>query len=60
MLLNFWSESIPKCPKCGTDRIGRAHRIGGWDRLYSLANVYPYRCRQTQCKQRFRRIGRSM
>ena len=60
MLLNAHSKTTLKCPKCGTDRICRAHRIGGWDKLISLVNLYPYRCRQHHCKLRFHRLGRSI
>jgi hypothetical protein len=47
-----------KCPECGTEKIGRAHRVGGWDSLLSAVNIYPYRCRIYGCKARFHRLGR--
>ena len=49
-----------KCPKCGTYKIGRAHRADRLDLVLSAVNVYPYRCRQFPCKKRFYRFGRSM
>ncbi|AFY91347.1 hypothetical protein Cha6605_0039 [Chamaesiphon minutus PCC 6605] len=58
MVINNLSASAQKCPKCGTDRVGRAHR-NKFDRLLSLINIYPYRCRQLACKSRFYRFGRS-
>jgi predicted RNA-binding Zn-ribbon protein involved in translation (DUF1610 family) len=47
-----------ECPECGTDKIGRAHRVGARDNLLSAINIYPYRCRIYGCKARFYRTGR--
>jgi hypothetical protein len=58
MMFKDRSELTQKCPKCDSDRVGRAHRIGLLDRVLSLVNVYPYRCRKYSCKNRFHSFGR--
>ena len=42
------------CPRCGSGVIARTHRQGFFERLMSVAYVYPFRC-QT-CHRRFRRF----
>ncbi|WP_310426237.1 hypothetical protein [Chamaesiphon sp. VAR_48_metabat_135_sub] len=48
-----------KCPKCGSLHTARSQRIDLDDRLLSLINIYPYRCQQHTCKQRFTSFGRN-
>lgn len=45
---------VPACPECGSDRVGRTHRQGFYERLMSAAYVYPFRCQL--CQRRFRRF----
>jgi hypothetical protein len=66
MLVSFMKLStkdlnkvVRKCPKCDTSEICRAHRVDRWDRVLSLVNVYPYRCRKYYCKNRFHLFGRN-
>ena len=54
------SATTHKCPRCGNLQVSRAHRANSWDRVLSLVNIYPYRCRQHHCKTRFHRFGRSI
>ncbi|WP_373538820.1 hypothetical protein [Chamaesiphon sp.] len=49
-----------ECPRCSHSQVCRAHRVGGWDRVLSMLNIYPYRCRQYFCKNRFYRFGKSI
>ena len=44
----------PACPRCGSGLVGRTHRQGLYERLMSVAYIYPFRC-QT-CHRRFRRF----
>jgi hypothetical protein len=44
----------PACPKCGSGLVGRTHRKGLYERLASVAYVYPFRCQV--CHRRFRRF----
>jgi predicted RNA-binding Zn-ribbon protein involved in translation (DUF1610 family) len=44
------------CPKCGSDEILRSQRRG-LDKLLSIANLYPYRCRNYNCETRFYSFG---
>jgi PilZ domain-containing protein len=44
----------PACPSCGSGLVGRTHRKGIYERLASLAYVYPFRCQA--CQRRFRRF----
>jgi hypothetical protein len=53
------TKDIRKCPKCDAHKVGRAHRFNKLDRLLSIVNVYPYRCRQFPCKFRFYLLGRN-
>ena len=41
----------PVCPKCSSDYVKRAHRVGP-ERLISLFYIYPFRCQP--CGHRFR------
>jgi ssDNA-binding Zn-finger/Zn-ribbon topoisomerase 1 len=59
ILTNNRSKTTYTCPKCDTQKVGRAHRFGRLDGFISLLNIYPYRCRQCPCKVRFYRFGRN-
>jgi hypothetical protein len=53
------TTNIRVCPKCDGQKVCRAQRVSSLDRLLSLANIYPYRCRQFPCKSRFYQRGRN-
>lgn len=61
--MSIFTKSLTKdvrvCPKCDSQKVGRAHRVGSLDRLLSIFNIYPYRCRQFPCKFRFYQRGRN-
>ncbi len=42
------------CPQCGRDYVQRAPRANAFERLLSLAYVYPFRCQL--CNRRFRAL----
>jgi predicted RNA-binding Zn-ribbon protein involved in translation (DUF1610 family) len=46
------------CPKCGTSQVRRTHRVGLLDRVFSLANAYPYYCLECPFDTRFHQFGR--
>jgi ssDNA-binding Zn-finger/Zn-ribbon topoisomerase 1 len=58
MFLTEQPTTNRQCPECGTTQICRAHRDGGFDRILSLVNRYPYYCLQCPTDVRFYRIGR--
>ncbi len=59
VLTKSLNKAIRKCPKCQTKKVCRAHRFSRLDRVLSLINIYPYRCRQYPCKHRFYLFGRN-
>ena len=46
-----------ECPECGNAKISRSRREGV-DRIISLINIYPYRCRTHTCQAHFYRFGK--
>jgi predicted RNA-binding Zn-ribbon protein involved in translation (DUF1610 family) len=60
MLSNFAkAQRERKCPQCGSVELDRSQRVDFEDRLLSMVNIYPYRCRQHTCKHRFQSFGRN-
>jgi predicted RNA-binding Zn-ribbon protein involved in translation (DUF1610 family) len=60
MISNFAKAQVGrKCPKCGSEELDRSQRVDFEDRLLSMVNIYPYRCRQHTCKHRFTAVGRN-
>jgi hypothetical protein len=43
-----------RCKRCGSDQIRRASRENTFERLLSLAYIYPFRC--IPCHHRFRKL----
>jgi ssDNA-binding Zn-finger/Zn-ribbon topoisomerase 1 len=61
MISNFTkaqSQVDRKCPKCGSIDLNRSQRVDFEERLLSMINIYPYRCRQHTCQHRFQSFGR--
>jgi predicted RNA-binding Zn-ribbon protein involved in translation (DUF1610 family) len=53
------AQATYQCPKCGSPQVSRSQRVGGLDRLKSVFNIYPYRCRKHSCGNRFYEFGKS-
>jgi hypothetical protein len=60
VILKDKSLNTKKCPECGTDRVRRARRENVLDRIFSLANFYPYYCAECSFHHRFYSFGRQL